>query len=51
VRVIIWWEYAAGTSHLEDEAVDTRIILKWILKKWDSILWNDALFIPYLKIY
>jgi hypothetical protein len=29
------WGKAEGKNQLEDIAVDGRIILKWILKKWD----------------
>jgi hypothetical protein len=26
-----------GRNHLEDPGVDWRIILKWILEKWDGV--------------
>ena len=28
-----------GRNHLENMGVDWRIILKWILKKWDGEAW------------
>jgi hypothetical protein len=30
-----WWKNLMKREHLEDSGVDGRIILKWILEKWD----------------
>ena len=30
-----WWGNLGGGNHLEDPGLDGRIILKWILEKWD----------------
>ena len=30
------WENLRKGDHLEDPGVDRRIILKWILEKWDG---------------
>jgi hypothetical protein len=26
-------------DHMEDTGVDGRIILRWILRKWDVVVW------------
>jgi hypothetical protein len=31
-----WWGNLSERDHLEDPSVDGRIILRWILKKWDG---------------
>jgi len=31
-----WWGNVRESDHLEDPAVDARIILRWIFTKWDG---------------
>jgi hypothetical protein len=37
----VWWENLRERNHLEDPGVDGRIILKWIVRKWDMGLELD----------
>jgi hypothetical protein len=32
----VWWGDVRERNYLDDIAVDWRIILKWIFKKWDG---------------
>ena len=36
-----WWGDLKERDHLEDLEVDRRIVLKWILKKWDVEVWTE----------
>ena len=31
-----WWGNLKERDHLEDISVDGRVILKWVIKKWDG---------------
>ena len=35
VYIGFWWEKLRETDHLGDSSVDGRIILRWILRKWE----------------
>ena len=34
-----------GRNHLEETFVDGRIILKWILEKWDGGTWPESIWL------
>jgi hypothetical protein len=37
-----YWGNPSEGNHLEDRSVDVRIILKWILEKWEGDMdWTD----------
>jgi hypothetical protein len=36
VHTGFWWRKLRERDHLKDVGVDWRIILKWILEKWDG---------------
>ena len=42
-----WRENVSDTDHLEDPGVDGRVILRWILRKWDMGVWTGS---SWLKI-
>jgi len=37
-----WWENLREIDHLGDPGVDGRIILRWILRKWDVGVWTGS---------
>jgi hypothetical protein len=37
-----WWGNLRERDHLGDTGVDGRIILKWILMKWDVRVWTRS---------
>ena len=37
-----WWGYLRERDRLEDSDVDGRIILTWILRKWDVGAWTGS---------
>jgi hypothetical protein len=36
VHTVILWAYVKGIDHMEDSAVEGRIILKLVFKMWDE---------------
>ena len=35
MHTVFWWGNLREIDHSEDPGLDGRIILKWILEKWD----------------
>jgi hypothetical protein len=36
-----WWEIQKERDHLEDQDVGGWTILKWILERYDGMVWTD----------
>jgi hypothetical protein len=36
MHTTVWWENLREGDYLKDPGVDGRIILKWILEKWEG---------------
>jgi len=45
VRTGFCWVDLRGGDHLQDLGRDGRIILKWILKKWNGNVWTGFLWL------
>jgi len=45
VLIGCWWGDLVERDHQEDSGIDGRIILKWILKKWDGEAWTGLLWL------
>jgi hypothetical protein len=40
---MFWWGNMEDRGHLEDVGPDAKIILKWILAKWDARAWTGLM--------
>ena len=41
----VWWRSLRERDHLEDPGVDGRIILRYILRKWDVGAWTGTVWL------
>jgi len=39
----VWWGNLREIYYLEDPGVDGRIILRWIIRKWDVVAWTGSM--------
>jgi len=37
-----WWGDLMERDHLGDPGIDGRIVLRWILRKWDVGIWAGS---------
>jgi hypothetical protein len=42
VCAAFWWGNLREIDHLEDPELDGRIILTWIFRKWDVVVWTGS---------
>jgi hypothetical protein len=40
-----WWESLKERDHYEDLGVRGRIILRWILERWDGVVWTGMIWL------
>jgi hypothetical protein len=38
-----WWGNLRARDHLGDSGIDGRIVLRWILRKWDMRVWTGSI--------
>jgi hypothetical protein len=43
MHIVFWWESQKERYHWEDIDVGERIILRWILKRQDEVLWTGLI--------
>jgi len=41
--VVFWWGNLRERAHLKYPGVDGRIILRWIFRKWDVVVWTGLI--------
>jgi hypothetical protein len=44
-RIDYWWESQRESDHWEDQNVGERIILGWILERWDEVMWTGLIWL------
>ena len=45
----IWWVNLKKRNFLEYQCAEMRIILKWVLKKWDGKAWTEFIWLGKTK--
>jgi hypothetical protein len=45
VCIGFWWGNLRERDHLEDPSINGRIILRWIIRKWDVGAWTESIWL------
>jgi hypothetical protein len=45
MHIGFWWEDQKERNHKEDLDIRGRIILKWVLEKWDEVIWTGLMWV------
>jgi hypothetical protein len=40
-----WWENLREKHHLEEPGLDGKVILRWIIRKWDVGTWTGLIWL------
>jgi hypothetical protein len=40
-----WWESQKERDHYEDLGVGGKMTIKWVLEKWDSVVWTGLIWL------
>jgi hypothetical protein len=45
VYTVFWWGKLRKIDHLENSGIDGRIILRWVVNKWDVGTWTGSVWL------
>jgi hypothetical protein len=48
MNIIYWWESQKERDHCEDQDIGRWIILKWILERYDEMVWIGLIWLMIL---
>jgi hypothetical protein len=43
MHIGFWWEYQKERDNYEDPHVNVRMVLRWIVERWDGVVWTGLI--------